>query len=458
MQILPTRKPIPYKLRRYQVAGVNQIIKKFHCRALLADDMGLGKSLQAITVLRRVKYFPAVICVPAFLKYNWIQELEKFAPELDVFICSGQTPNLPKKHLFQIYVINYDILQYWVQEFLKIQVQFLVFDESHFLKNKSAKRTKSALKLSQRTSRVLLMTGTPIENKPVEIFFQISLINTGIFPSWLKFAKRYNSCHRTMFGWQMGKAKNTQELNNILLTTCMIRRKKEDVLKELPPIIRQVIPVEINNREEYNEAEADIIDWISKNTDLNVQKARKVEAQIRLEKLKLISALGKLDQVAEWIMEESQNQKLVVFCHHKKVLAELNSRLKNHILFSAEVPTSERQGLVNLFQENEKKRIFLTTLRVGGTGLTLTASHTTVFIQVGWSPSLQDQCEARVHRIGQKADSVNAIYFVAKDTVEEKIIGLIDGKRSDVRRVIDGEEAEENEILSNLLDSFRRKP
>lgn len=458
MQILPTRKPIPYKLRRYQVAGVNQIIKKFHCRALLADDMGLGKSLQAITVLRRVKYFPAVICVPAFLKYNWIQELEKFAPELDVFICSGQTPNLPKKHLFQIYVINYDILQYWVQEFLKIQVQFLVFDESHFLKNKSAKRTKSALKLSQRTSRVLLMTGTPIENKPVEIFFQISLINTGIFPSWLKFAKRYNSCHRTMFGWQMGKAKNTQELNNILLTTCMIRRKKEDVLKELPPIIRQVIPVEINNREEYNEAEADIIDWISKNTDLNVQKARKVEAQIRLEKLKLISALGKLDQVAEWIMEESQNQKLVVFCHHKKVLAELNSRLKNHILFSAEVPTSERQGLVNLFQEDEKKRVFLTTLKVGGTGLTLTASHTTVFIQVGWSPSLQDQCEARVHRIGQKADSVNAIYFVAKDTVEEKIIGLIDGKRSDVRRVIDGEEAEENEILSNLLDSFRRKP
>lgn len=458
MQILPTRTPIAYKLRKYQIAGVNQIIKKFHCRALLADDMGLGKSLQAITVLRRVKYFPAVICVPAFLKYNWIQELEKFAPELDVFICSGQTPNLPKKHLFQIYVINYDILQYWVQEFLKIQVQFLVFDESHFLKNKSAKRTKSALKLSQRTSRVLLMTGTPIENKPVEIFFQISLINTGIFPSWLKFAKRYNSCHRTMFGWQMGKAKNTQELNNILLTTCMIRRKKEDVLKELPPIIRQVIPVEINNREEYNEAEADIIDWISKNTDLNVQKARKVEAQIRLEKLKLISALGKLDQVAEWIMEESQNQKLVVFCHHKKVLAELDSRLKNHILFSAEVPTNERQGLVNLFQENEKKRIFLTTLRVGGTGLTLTASHTTVFIQVGWSPSLQDQCEARVHRIGQKADSVNAIYFVAKDTVEEKIIGLIDGKRSDVRRVIDGEEAEENEILSNLLDSFRRKP
>ena len=456
-QILPTKTPITYKLRKYQIAGVNQIIKKFHCRALLADDMGLGKSLQAITVLRRVKYFPAVICVPAFLKYNWIQEIEKFAPELDVFICSGQTPNLPRKHRFQIYVINYDILQYWVSEFLKMQVQFLVFDESHFLKNKSAKRTKSALKLSQRTSRVLLMTGTPIENKPVEIFFQISLINTGIFPNWLKFAKRYNSCRRTMFGWQMGKAKNTQELNEILLNTCMIRRKKEDVLTELPPIIRQVIPVEIDNRQEYQEAEADIIDWISKNTELNVQKARKVEAQIKLDKLKMISGLGKINQIVEWLMEESQNQKLVVYCYHKRILAELDSKLKNHILFSAEIPTSERQGLVNLFQENEKKRIFLTTLKVGGTGLTLTASHTTVFIQLGWNPGLHDQCEARVHRIGQKSDSVNAIYFIAKDTVEEKILGLIDGKRSDIRKVIDGEEVEDTEILSNLLEQLTRR-
>lgn len=449
-----TKKPMQYKLRRYQIAGVNQIIKKFNCRALLADDMGLGKSLQAITVLRRVKQFPAVICVPAFLKYNWIAELEKFAPELTVFICSGQTPKLPKKP-FQLYVINYDILQFWVSEFLKIHAQFLVFDESHFLKNKSAKRTKAALKLSQRTTKVLLMTGTPIENKPVEIFFQISLINPGIFPNWLKFAKRYNSCRRTMYGWQMGKAKNTKELNEILLNRCMIRRKKEDVLTELPPIVRQVIPIEIDNWKEYHEAEADIIEWISKNTDLNVQKAKKVEAQLRLDKLKYISALGKLDQIADWIMEESQNQKLVVFCYHKKILAELNSRLKNHILFSAEVPTNTRQGLVNLFQEDESKRIFLTTLRVGGTGLTLTASHTTVFVQLGWNPGLHDQCEARVHRIGQEADSVNAIYFIARNTVEGKILGLIDGKRSDIRKVVDGEEVDDDEILSNLLNSLR---
>lgn len=453
--ILPTPTPISYKLRRYQIAGVNQIIKKFDCRALLADDMGLGKSLQAITVLRRVKQFPAVICVPAFLKYNWIAELNKFAPELSVFICSGQTPNLPKKK-FQIYVINYDILQFWVMEFLKIRAQFLVFDESHFLKNKAAKRTKAALKLSQRTTRVLLMTGTPIENKPVEIFFQISLIDPGIFPNWLKFAKRYNSCRRTLYGWQMGKAKNTKELNDILLTRCMIRRKKEDVLTELPPIVRQVIPIDIDNWTEYREAESDIIDWIAKNTDLNVQKAKKVEAQLKLDKLKYISALGKLDQITEWLTEESQNQKLVVFCYHKKILAELNARLKNHILFSAEVPTNERQGLVNLFQEDERKRIFLTTMRVGGTGLTLTASHTTVFVQLGWTPSLHDQCEARVHRIGQEADSVNAIYFIARNTVEDKILGLIDGKRSDIRKVIDGEEVQEEEILSNLLESFRK--
>ena len=99
-----------YKLRKYQIAGVNWIIKKFNCRALLADDMGLGKSLQAITVLRRTKSFPAIICVPAFLKYNWVSEMKKFAPEIDFYICSGQTPKLPKK-IFDVYIINYDILK-----------------------------------------------------------------------------------------------------------------------------------------------------------------------------------------------------------------------------------------------------------------------------------------------------------------------------------------------------------
>lgn len=444
---------IDYKLRRYQIEGVNKIIKRFNCRAILADDMGLGKSLQAIEVLKRTKRFPAIICCPSFLKFNWIDELNKFYPDARVFVCQGQTAQMPKK-LFDIFVVNYDILQFWVDAFLAAKVGFLVFDESHFVKNKDAKRTKAALKLSQRTDGVLLMSGTPIENKPVEIFYQVALLDNTIFPNWLKFAKHFNSCRRTMYGWQMGKAKNTEELNQTLLTRCMIRRRKEDVLTELPPIIRRVIPVEINNREEYEQAQADIIKWLAQNTDLNVQKAKKVEAQIKLDKLKLISAIGKLDQVADWIMSEAENQKLVVFCHHKKILAELNKRLKNHILMSAEIGAEQRQGLVNLFQTDPEKRIVLTTMRVGGTGLTLTASNTTVFVQLGWNPSLHDQCEARVHRIGQKADSVNAIYFIARNTVEEKILELIDGKRDDIKRVIDGEEAADGEILSKILQDL----
>ena len=417
--------------------------------------MGLGKTLQAITVIRRTKKFPAVVCCPSFLKDNWACEIKKFFPEADTFVCQGQTPKLPRKR-FDIYIINYDILQYWVAEFLKMKIQFLGFDESHFLKNKNAKRTKAALKLSQRVDAVLLMTGTPIENKPVELFYQVALIDNSIFPNWLKFAKRYNSCRRTMYGWQMGKAKNTKELNTILKDRCMIRRKKEEVLTELPPIVRQVIPVEIDNMDEYREAENDIIDWISKNTDLNVQKAKKVEAQIKLDKLKYISAMGKLNGFVEWLEGAVENQKLVVFCYHKKILAELNSRLKNHILFSAEVPMAKRQSLVESFQNDPTKRIFLTTLRVGGTGLTLTASNTTAFIQLDWSPGIHNQCEARVHRIGQKASSVNAIYFISKNTIEEKILGLIDGKRNDIRRIIDGEEVSDSEILTSILDSYRK--
>lgn len=452
---IKNKKAVSYNLRTYQRKGVNLILKKFNCRALLADDMGLGKTLQAIEVMKRAKRFPVVVCCPAYLKYNWLQEINKFSPDLKVFVCSGRTAKVPKTK-FDVFLANYEILKYWVEEFLRMKIGFAFFDESHYLKNKKAKRTKAALKLSQRTSSILLMTGTPIENRPVEIFYQIALLDNTIFPNWLKFAKRYNSCHRTMYGWEMGKAKNTAELNQILYDRCMIRRKKEDVLTELPPILRQVIPLDIDNRKEYEEAKKDILEWLRKNTELNVAKAAKVEAQIKLDKLKLIAAQGKVEQVSEWINEESQNQKLVVFCYHKKILEALDKKLKNHLLCSSDIPLDERQKLVQKFQNDPDARVFLTTLRVGGTGITLTASHTTVTLQFGWNPSLHDQAEARVHRIGQKSDSVNAIYFVGKDTVEENIMSLIDGKRKDIDSIMDAQDPGSDKLLTDLLKIFKQ--
>ncbi len=441
------------KLRTYQIKGINQIIKKFNCRVLLADDMGLGKTLQVIKVLQRTDKFPAVICCPGYLKFNWLREFEKFAPEIEYRICNGRTvKNFGKFR--GVYIINYEILQYWTKFFIDKGIQFYAFDESHFIKNPKAKRSKAALKLTQRCDSVVLMTGTPIENKPIDLFCQIQMINKTIFPSWLKFAKRYNSCYRSQYGWQMGKAKNTKELHNILVSQCMIRRRKDDVLTELPPKIRQVIPVQINNRKEYEFAKANIIQWMKENTELDINKTKKALQMAKIDKLKLITAMGKMDAVCDWIMNESENQKLVVSCFHKSILCMMEERLKNYVVLKSGVSNDERDQCVQRFQNKESVRIFLTTIGVGSTGLNLTAAHTTITTQLGWTPSKHNQFEDRVHRIGQESDRVNALYFIAQDTVEEDIMSLIDGKRNDINNIVDGHGSTGNEILTDLLKRF----
>ena len=231
----------------------------------------------------------------------------------------------------------------------------------------------------------------------------------------------------------------------------MIRRKKTEVLKELPEKLRQVISVEIDTRKEYKEAEADIISWLKRNTDLDLEKTKKALAMAKLEKLKLISGLGKINQVSAWINEESANQKLVVFCHHKEVLLALKKKVKNAIVMDSSTKGEERQRIANVFQSDNKVRVFLSTIRIGGTGLNLFAAATTVFVQQDWNPMKHEQAEDRVLRIGQKAKEVVALYFVANNTVEEKIIKLLDLKRQNSKSIIDGEDTLNSELLTELL-------
>lgn len=445
-------------LKKYQRTTVQKSLRRFDGKVLLALDMGLGKTVIALSCIQELEGRTLILC-PASLKYNWANEIEKFWKEQTPYICQGQTPPRAKLDKVRIFICNYEILQYWRDWFAKSHIENLVADESHFLKEKSAKRTKAALYLSNQCKHRILLTGTPIENKPIEIWSQLALINRNFFPSWLLFAKRFNGAIRDNFGWRMTRATNTKELNRFLVDHCMIRIKKEEVLKELPPIVRQVIPIELDNRAEYRTAEDDIIAWIRKHntTNLDLEKTRKAEAQVKLDKLKLIAAKGKIKQIVDWVNENSQNEKIVLFCYHREILNELHAKIKNHVFVPQEVSGIERQNAVTRFQKNEDIRVFLTTIRIGGTGFTLTASNTTVFVQLDWNPSKHAQAEARVHRIGQEADSVNAIYFIAKDTVEEKIMKLIDAKNIDSTAIIDGKEVDENTLLTDLLRTLSKK-
>lgn len=440
-------------LQKYQRKTVQRVIRHFDGSSLLALDMGLGKTVIGLSLIQELKEKTLIVC-PASLKYNWVAEIEKFWPGKTPYICCGRKPPGSILSKVDIFICNYEILQYWKHFFIFCKVKMFIADESHFLKEKSAKRTKAAMVISNFVKYRVLLTGTPIENKPIEIWSQLAIINKSFFPSWLLFAKKFNGAVKNNFGWQMTRATNTKELNRFLTKKCMIRIRKEEVLN-LPPIIRQVVPVEIKNRAEYDKAEEDIIAWLRKHntTGLDLEKTRKAEAQVKLDKLKLISAKGKLDQVAEWVNGNSPNFKIVLFCYHREILSELHLRIKNHVYVPSEVKGIDRQNCVKRFQTDDSCRVFLTTVRVGGTGFTLTASDTSVFVQLPWTSTLVEQAIARTHRIGTKAKSVNAIFFVSNNTVEQRIIKLLDTKAKDFNKVVNGNENENDcdQVLGKLF-------
>ena len=446
-------------LRPYQRKVVQTVSRRFSGRALVVLDMGLGKTVIALSLaeeaLRKRPGRPVVVVCPAPLKYNWLAEMRKFGVDAPVHVCRGRRP--PRGIGAAVYICNYEILMSWRDELRSGRPSLLICDESQYLKERTAKRTKAAIALSRACEECILLTGTPIENRPVELWTQVGMVDPRLFPNWLRFAKRYNSARHTPFGWKMGRASNTDELNSILLGRCMIRMRKEEVLKELPPLTRQVIPVAIDNRREYAKANADILGWLGENNPngLDVERLRRLrmEAQIRVDKLKLISARGKVAQISEWVNAEAENQKIVLFCFHRDILRRLSETVRNAVVISQETPAEERQRAVDRFQKDGSCRVFLTTIRIGGTGFTLTASSLTVFAQLDWTPSRHWQAEARVHRIGQTASRVNAVYFIAKDTIEERIMRIIEQKNGDITKVIEGEE---RNVLTSLIRGMMR--
>jgi SWI/SNF-related matrix-associated actin-dependent regulator 1 of chromatin subfamily A len=433
------------------------MLKKYKGCCLNADDMGLGKTIQSIELIARNPGKLKVVAVPNFVKFNWVDEFKEFLPDEKLYICGGQKPK-SLKGFKGTAIINYDILSYWADEFKKAGVEILICDESHFLKN-NTQRTKAAISISRQCKIKILLSGTPIEKNPADLYFQLKIIRPDLFTSKIKFIKRYNSATKSHFhkGWHLGKAINMRELNTTLTKECMFRRLKEEVLPELPEKQRTVISLEIDNRKEYDNAEKNIIAWIRKNTDLNVQKSRKNKKLAELDKLKLISAMGKMKQFVEWVKNESENKKLVIFCHHKLILNRLQKMLPGTAVIKSEMDPRERKLVQNRFNNDDKVRTLLTTIRVGGTGLNFQKGcDTTVFFQLDWNSSKHDQAEDRVYRIGQDSNNVRAIYFIARDSIEQRIMEMIDETRSTASRAIDGFDTDDNELLLKLLSEFEK--
>lgn len=440
------------KLRRFQKKGV-QFLEKKDGRALLADEMGLGKTVQALAYLQLHPDFrPAIVVCPATVKWNWKHESKRWlSTNKKVRVAFSHRP---QRKQCDILIINYDILSYWKKHLLSLRPKVIIFDECHYIKNSKAKRTKAAIRIGKKIPHIIALSGTPITNRPFEFYNIIQLIQPKLFPSFWKYAFKFCKAKFTRYGWNFSGASNTKKLNRILRKSIMLRRKKKNVIKDLPPKQRSIVVLDIDNRNEYDSAVNDFCMWITKTHPERAEKALRAQSLTKIEYLKQLAVQGKMKMVIQWFEDFLQsNKKILVFCHHRKVMFDLYEKFRSVAILSTDSQAREEE--IDTFRKDKKLKLFICNIS-SAVGFNLVEASNVAFVEFGKTPADHDQAEDRAHRIGQK-NAVTAWYLVGRKTIDEDIVQLLDKKRKIVDRVLDGKVEKSVSIVSDLLRLYSRK-
>jgi SWI/SNF-related matrix-associated actin-dependent regulator of chromatin subfamily A-like protein 1 len=450
------------ELKPFQRAGVSYLLERR--RAFLADEQGLGKTIEALAAVEAAGTYPAVVVCPASLKLNWLRELEHWLPGRTVRALAGNGGSRsgdagagPPEA--DVTVLNYDIVAARLDELCALQPRALVLDESHYCKNAAAKRTQAVQRLSAvvpRDGLVLALTGTPVVNRPAELISQLRIIGRlEEFGSGVRFGQRFRGPDAHM------------RLHWHLRARCFVRRLKADVLPQLPAKTRAVVPVELDNQAEYRLAERDLVAWLRsqpldlRELDAKVAAALRAERLVRLNALKLLAARGKLNAALAWIHDFcSSGERLVVFAGHREVQRAVLERFPTALHILGEDSAVARDAALQAFQApdaEQANQLIVCSIEVAGHGLTLTRSSNVVFLELAWTPAKHDQAEDRCHRIGQQ-DAVNAYYLLAAETVDETISELLERKRAVIGAVTDGQQEDEEGVVDALVRELRGTP
>jgi SWI/SNF-related matrix-associated actin-dependent regulator 1 of chromatin subfamily A len=426
----------------YQKAGIAYAMGR--TSTLIADEMGLGKTVQAIGVINADQSIKsALVIVPASLKYNWRREAEKWlARDLTVGIADGK--NFPDTN---IVICNFEQVKKFNTEIKSRTWDALIVDEAHYLKNSKAERTKLILGDQEhapiKAGRKIFLTGTPILNRPIELWPLVHAIDpNGLGRSWKYFAMRYCDAQQTRWGWDTSGASNLPELQQRMRESFMVRRLKADVLQELPDKRRNVFVIEPDGKvRDLLKQESEIAQAMDDAAAATAKEIARAEIEGDMEtfqkgihalkdglkpqfdqmsKVRHALAMAKVEPVISWIRDQ-EPEKLVVMCHHKEVAEAIAKEFgPESVCVTGETSIANRDAAVQKFQNTKDVKLFVGTIGAAGVGLTLTAASDVAFAEMDWTPGKVLQAEDRVHRIGQK-NAVNVTYLVFDGTLESHI-------------------------------------
>ena len=445
-------KKLKAKLRDYQKNGLNWLhfLDEFNFGGCLADDMGLGKTIQIITFILSLKEKNGkrthLIILPTSLIFNWKAELDKFAPSLKYHVIYGL--NREKDHAkienFDLIITTYGTMLSDITFLKKIDFDYIFLDESQAIKNPESKRYK-AVRLLQSRNKIVL-TGTPIENNTFDLYAQFSFANPGLLGNQSHFKDNYAT--------PIDKFKDSSRAKELQqkLSPFLLRRTKKQVASELPDKTEIVIhcPMGENQRRIYETYRNEFKQFLenSNKEELTNNNMHILQGLTKLRQICNSPELlndeayygnesSKIDELLTQIEEKVSNHKILVFSQFVTMLELIRKRLDEKEIAYEYLTgkTKDRQARVKSFQEDIEKRVFLISLKAGGTGLNLTEADYVFIVDPWWNPAVENQAIDRCYRIGQKKNVI-AIRLICPDTIEDKIIQLQEGKKELVEDLI----------------------
>lgn len=452
-------------LRKYQRKGVRKL-EHFDGYALLADEMGLGKTRQFLAYVVKRELFPAIVICPASVKWHWQDEAASVFG-LSSIVCDGRSIDWDKDPTeYELVIINYDIAADWIPWLRSARAKVVGLDECHYISNPSAKRSRAVRKIvykpkKSKRRRVVGMSGTPLTNRPAELWHVLNLIRPDKFPHFRPYAKRFCKPTRTPWGWQYKGAARLDELHRLLNRTLMIRRLKRDVLKELPAVTHEMVPLDIADRKQYEAAERDVIAWLKTISMSKAKKAAGAERLVRYAVLKQLAAELKMKALIQWMKDfmDETDEKLLMFAHHKSVIRKLRDAFpRTHVVVDGSVTGAHRKQEIRRFVNDKSIRHFFGNIKAVGTG-TDGLQHATGyagFAELPWNPADIAQCIGRVDRIGQTRP-VNVFYLVGKGTIEDDLCKINQRKQRILDQTLDGKDVADFDLFNELEKAIRSR-
>jgi len=456
----------------FQRAGIRFALGKEGC--LIADEMGLGKTIQTLGVINATQEIHRVLIVcPASLKMNWWRECRKWlVRDMSVGIVDGKC--FPTT---DVAIINYDLVHKYSDQ-LAFYWDLVVLDESQRIKSKKARRTKAIIgyRPSKKEAasgavptsgipakRRLCLTGTPIENRPEELWTTLNFLDPKTWGNFWGYAIKFCGAKNDGFGFRTDGASNLDLLQRTLRSTLLIRRLKRDVLKELPPKTRVLVELEVDGASAALKAERETWDrhedeLAKMQAEMELAKASnndeafksavdrfRSEATVAFTEIARVrhqTALVKLPAVIAAIKDDlEETQKILVFAHHKDMLLTMWREFeRDAVLVTGETSLPDRDAAVQRFQTDPRCKVFFGSIRATGEGLNLQAATLVCFAEEDWNPSKLSQCEDRAHRIGQK-DNVLVKHLLLAGSLDARMIGTIVDKQKVIDQALDEEKA-----------------